>query len=208
MSTPPLLELPSSACAGTMVMTLQNVVAVTESPYTMGEQSFRWPGQRWLLSFTIPPITKRAIAADWIAFGLGLKGRYGYFLAGDPLGKNPRGVASGAPVVDGLNQTGDSLATTGWTPNTQGILLKGDYFQLGTGSSSRLHFVKEDINSDASGNAVLYFEPELRISPNDGAPLTVINPRGVFRLQTNDFSWSVSPGPIYRLSFEASEVLP
>lgn len=207
MSTPPLLDLPQSSCAASVVMTLTRVVGITESPFTLGEQGFRWPGERWSMSFTLPPFTSRAVASDWISFGAKLKGRYGMFFMGDPSAKNPRGIASGTPVVDGHNQSGNTLKTNGWTPNVQGILLKGDYIQIGTGISARLHLVVENVDSNASGESDLVIEPALRRSPASGESITVQNAKGIFRLTSNQLSWSVSPGPVYRLNFEAVEVL-
>lgn len=207
MSTPPLLDLPSSACVASVIMTLVRVVGRTESPYTLEEQTFKWPGEAWMIDFSMPTFTNRRIASEWIAFALKLEGSYGHFLMGDPSAKLPRGVASGTPVVDGANQTGNLLLTTGWAPNTTGIILKGDYIQTGAGATSSLHMVVEDADTDSSGNAILQIVPAIRTSPIDGSAIIVNNPRGVFRLTSNDYSWSVSPGPTYRLNFQAREVI-
>lgn len=207
MSTPPLLELPTSSCVASVIMTISRVVGYTESPFTLQGQTFKWPGERWSISFRMPPFVARGVAMDWVSFGAKLKGRYGLFLMGDPSAKKPRGVATGNPEVDGGGQVGNTLLTKGWTPNVTGIFLKGDYLQIGSGANSRLYMNVEDVNSDSSGNAALSLEPELRNSPADGAIIIVQNAKGVFRLTSNDFSWSVEPGPVYRVSFEATEAL-
>lgn len=207
MSTPPLVTLPSSYCIGSVIMTLTRVVGLTESPYTLEEQTYRWPGERWSIDFRLPPITNRATASDWMAFGSKLEGKYGRFLIGDPAARLPRGVATGTPLVNGGGATGNTLPTDGWTNSVTGILLKGDYIQLGTGVNSRLHMITEDVNSNGSGEANLSIVPALRVSPADNAPIVVNNPRGLFRLVDNTFAWSVDPGPVYRFSFQATEVL-
>lgn len=207
MSTPPLLDLPDSACIASVVMTLRRVVGMTSSPFTLEEQSFKWQGEQWQIEFTLPPITKRSVAADWQAFIAKLQGTYGRFLMGDPSARFPRGAASGSPVVNGGGQTGNVLQTDGWTASVTGILLKGDYIQIGTGTSSRLHMVTEDINSNVSGQANIALEPALRYSPSDNSAIIVNSPKGVFRMVDNSMSWSVSPGPVYRLSFQAVEVV-
>lgn len=207
MSVPPLVYVPTSACASSIVMTLDRVVGVTESPFTLGEQAFRWPGERWSISFNLPPFTKREVFSDWVSFGLKLKGRYGRFLMGDLSAKTPRGIATGTPIVNGSGQSGNTLNTSGWTASTNGILLKGDYIQIGTGTASRLHMVVDDINSDSSGNAQLTIEPALRSSPAPGLAIITQDAKGLFRLDSNSLSWSVNPGPVYRLSFVAVEVL-
>lgn len=207
MTTPPLLDLPSSACVANVVMSLERAVGITESPFTFEEQAFQWEGERWLVDFELPPITSRAIAADWQAWGVKIKGTFGRFLMGDPSARIPRGVATGTPVVKGANQVGETLITDGWTINTNGIMLKGDYFQLGTGASSRLYMLTEDVNSNGSGEATLSFGPALRSSPSDDAPLVVTDAKGVFRLTENVFPWSVQPGKVWRFSFSAIEVV-
>lgn len=207
MSVPPLVDLPTSACASSVIMTLTRVVGMTVSPFTLEDQTFKWQGEAWSIDFSLPPFTSRAVASDWITFGAKMEGIYGRFLMGDPSARLPRGVASGSPQVDGNNQTGNALLVKGFTPNINGILLKGDYIQLGTGVNSRLHMVVDDVNSDVSGNAVLNIVPALRLSPTTNDPVIVSNARGIFRLVDNSFSWSVDPGPVYRVSFQAREVV-
>lgn len=207
MSTPPLLSLPSSSCIASVVMTLTRAVGVTQSPFTFEEQSYRWPGEMWSMEFALPPIVNRAVAAEWKSFALKLEGQYGRFLMGDPSARLPAGSGAGTPLVNGINQTGNTLVTDGWTPNQQGALLPGDYIQLGTGASSKLHMVTNTVNSDGAGNATLEFVPALRTSPADNAPIVISDAKGVFKLTNNSFSWQVSPGGIYRISFSAQEVV-
>lgn len=207
MSTPPLLNLPTSVCFASVVMSLRRVVGRTQSPFTLEEQAFKWPGEQWGMELTMPPIKGRALAEEWISFMLQLEGSYGYVLMGDPSAKNPEGVASGTPQVDGINQTGNTLLTKGWTPNVTGILKRGDYLQLGTGTNTRLHKVMADVNSDGSGNAALSIVPALRNSPGNSDPIVVYDAKGLFRLTANDFAWSVEPGNIYRFRFNAVEVV-
>lgn len=207
MSTPPLVDVPTSVCVASVIMTLTRVVGLTESPYTLEEQAFRWPGERWSIDFRLPPVTNRATASDWMAFGAKLEGKYGRFLIGDPAARTPRGVATGTPLVDGGGATGNTLPTKGWTSGVTNILRKGDYIQLGTGVNSRLHMITEDADSNGSGEANLSIVPALRSSPADNAPIVVTNPKGLFRLVDNSFAWSVDPGPVYRFSFQAVEVL-
>jgi len=69
------------------------------------------------------------------------------------------------------------------------------------------HMITEDVNSNGSGLATLTFVPALRTSPADNAAIVVNNPKGLFRLMDNTFAWSVDPGPLYRFSFQAVEVL-
>lgn len=208
MSVPLLLELPTSACVASVTMTLRRVTGVTFSPFTLEEQSFKWPGEVWEIDFSMPPFTNRAIAADWQAFALRLQGRWNHFLMGDPSARAPRGVATGTPLVaTGVTTGSNILPTSGWVPNVTGILLKGDYIQVGSGSTSRLHMLVEDANSDGAGAALLNVEPAIKEAPSIGSAIVINNPRGVFRLKDDSYSWTVAPGPVYRLSFAATEVV-
>lgn len=205
--TAPLVTVPDSACIASVVMTFVSVSGLTESPFTMEEQGFSWPGERWIMDLKMPPITKRETASPWISFGLQLKGTYGRFLIGPPGARYPQGNAGGTPLVNGGSQTGNSLNTKGWNPNITGILKEGDYIQLGSGSSSRLYMLTSDANSDGSGNATLSISPALRSSPSDESVITVNDPKGYFRMAANEFSYSVDPGPVYRFGFQAVEVV-
>lgn len=207
MSEPSLIAIPESSCFASVVLNMQNVNGVTESPFNLKEQVYNWEGQRWSMSLSMPPLTNRDIACDWITFGLKLRGIFNVFLMGDPSSKNPRGVATGNPIVDGNNQTGGFLKVKGFTQNITNILRKGDYIQYGSGLNSRLHMVVEDVNSDLNGVALLPLVPDLRYSPLDETPVILNSPKGVFRLTDNNFSWSVEPSRIVRLSFDAVEVL-
>ena len=206
MSAPQLIEMPDT-CAASVIISLNRIIGETQSPFTFESQAFKWPGEQWGISLNLPNITKRDIAAEWIAFGAAMEGKYNRFLLGDPMGKVPRGVATGTPLVNGGGQSGNTLVTDGWTASTNNIMRKGDYIQLGTGLSAKLHMLISDASSDSSGVANLNIVPALRQSPADNASIIVNNARGLFKLTQNTFSWSVNPGPIYRLSFEAVEAV-
>lgn len=203
--TSELIEVPLSACYASVSVELSSAVAATESPFSLTEDNFFWGGQRWEIDFVMPPFKGRNMAADWLAFGVKCKGSYNTFLIGDPMGKNPRG-AGGTIVVDGSGQTGNQLEISS-SPNITGLLKKADYFQLGTGAGAKLYMVTNDLNTDGSGKGIVEFEPQLRVSPGDSQQLIVVNPRGVFKVINNSWSWSVTPGGIYRMSFRAREVL-
>lgn len=207
MANPPLVELPESACANGVIMTMTNAVGSNASPFTYEEQTFKWPGQIWSIDFTLPDLVSQRTASEWVAFGLKLEGSWGRFLMGDPARKQPMGVATGTPLVMGAGQEGGTLLVDGFTPDTPNILMKGDYIQLGSGLSARLHCMVEDANSDAMGRAVLQFQPEMRYSPADNLPVIVRNAKGVFKMQSNSFSWRVRPRKIYNMNFKAVEVV-
>ena len=157
----------------------------------------------------MPPM-KRADAEVWISFLLSLKGQRGTFLMGDPNCATPRGSASstaGTPVVNGADQTGDSLAIDGLPVSENGYLLAGDYIQLGGGSSATLHKVLTNVDSNASGEATLDIWPSIRTAPADDSTVVVASAVGNFRLSTNQSDWSINNASFYGITFPAIEVV-
>lgn len=208
MSTPPLVEMPTSAGIADITVSLATVVSRTQSPYSLQNQAFRWPGEQWRMDLSIPPIADPQIAGEWKAFGVQLEGSYGYFLCGDPSGRNPVGVGTGTPLLKGAGQLGNSILIDGLTPSTTNILRAGDYVQIGTGTNARLHMQMVDLDSDSSGEATLTLRPAVRRAQADNEAVSFHNAVGLFRMAENTFEWRVTPGPIYIISpFSAEEVI-
>ena len=183
-----------------------SVVGASQSPFTGQQQVYKHQGQWWEAEVTLPPM-KRDEAEQIAAFLLKLNGRYGTFTLGDPANTAPRGVGTGLPVVNGGSQTGGELITDGWTESTAGILKAGDWIQLGSGSATRLHKVLNDVTSDGSGNATLDIWPNLRSSPSDNAQITVISPKGQWRLSSNEVQYSIDEASLYGITFACVEAL-
>jgi hypothetical protein len=200
------LSLPTTAGIMRVRLVANDVVGVSQSPFTAVQQVYRYTGQFWEADITLPPM-KRADAEYWISFLLKLNGPFGTFLMGDPNGATPRGAATGTPLVNGAGQTGNELITDGWTNSITGILKAGDYIQLGSGATSRLYKVLDDVNSDGSGNATLTLWPDLRSAPADNAAITVSNTKTTFRLNSAQTSWDINEATIYGLTFGAREAL-
>lgn len=184
----------------------RNVVSVSSSPFTGQQQVYKHQGQWWEAEVTLPPM-KRDDAETVAAFLIKLNGQYNTFNLGDPANTSPRGVGTGTPLVNGGSQTGSSLVTDGWTTSTTGILKAGDWIQLGSGASSRLHKVLDDVNSDGSGNATISIWPDLRSSPLDNATITVSSPKGTWRLASNEVNYSIDEASIYGITFACVEAL-
>lgn len=177
-----------------IVLRSVNVVATSQSPFTLKQQVVAHQGQRWEASVNIPPV-KRDKAAKWTAFLTALKGQRGTFLLGDPDYSTPQGTISTGTIT---GSAGDETVTVSMT----GTLLAGDYIQLGALGAARLHKVLED----QSGNGNLEIWPALR---NDYTAQTILfnNPRGVFRLANNINEWSINNSSVYGMSFDCIEVI-
>jgi len=200
------LSTPTEIGIATIELSATNAVAVSRSPFTFSQQVHTYAGQMWSASITVPPLRKEYVE-PWVAFLLSLKGQTGTFLLGDPNNVTPRGVATGTPLVKGADQTGETLEIDGATVSTAGWLKAGDYIQLGASASATLHKVLVDADSDASGNVTLEIWPGIRTAPADDATVTVNDCKGVFRLASNQQSWSINESSAYGFQFDAMEAI-
>ena len=171
-----------------------NAVAVSQSPFTYKQQVISHGGQKWEASVNIPSV-HRDKAAEWKAMLVGLKGQTGTFLLGDPDYATPQGTVSSC-VLSG--NVGDETASVVMT----GTLKAGDYIQLGSGASSKLH----QVLLDQDGDGTIEIWPSLR-SNYTSSTVVFNSPKGVFRLGTNMTSWSINNASIYGISFEAVEAV-
>lgn len=189
------LSIPTTIGIESIELRAVNAVATSQSPFTYKQQIVAHQGQRWEASVTIPAM-RRDLMAPWKAFLTSLKGQQGTFLLGDPdYADGPQGTVS-ACTLSGA--AGDESVTVTMT----GSLLAGDYIQLGSGSSARLH----QVLADQTGNGTLEIWPALRGAYTDAA-VTFAAPKGVFRLASNVSSWSINNSNAYGISFEAVESL-
>jgi len=218
------LSTPSTIGIESIEIRAMNSVATSQSPFTYKQQIVSHGGQRWEASVNIPTV-RRDLAADWKAFLTALKGQTGTFLLGDPDYSSPRGDVSSylGPDTDAiLTESGDFLLSESGgkilldraisisgnegdesvTVVMDGTLKAGDYIQIGSGSSARLHQVLQD----QTGDGTLEIWPGLR---SDYSPTSIIfnNPKGVFRLKENMNSWNINSASAYSISFEAVEAI-
>ena len=203
------LSLPTVSSIRSINLRARNSVGLSRSPFTFKEQVFSHGGQMFEADIQLPSMT-RAEGEQWVSFLIKLKGMQGTFLLGDPAAATPRGSASttaGTPVVSGAGQTGDDLTISGLPASVTGYLLAGDYIQLGTGSSSTLHKVLNDVDTTAGGAATLDLFPAIRTAPLDAATVVVSNAKGVFRLATNDTNWSINEAINFGITFAAVEAI-
>lgn len=199
------LSLPTTSGIARIRLSANDIVGISQSPFTAAQQVYKYPGQFWEADVSLPPM-KRADAEPWVTFLLKLNGPFGTFLLGDPLGATARGVATGTPLINGGSQVGNELVTDGWTASQTGILKAGDYIQLGSGATARLYKILDDANSDGSGNATFYIWPSLRGSFSDNSAIIVSSPKGNFRLTTPS-SWDIDEASTYGMNFGAREAL-
>jgi hypothetical protein len=179
-------------------------VSTVTSVFTGQVQAQIWPGaDMWSGTATLPPLTQTQADA-WISALMQMQGMTNAFQLGDPLKQAPRGSALGTPVADGsiaMVAGGQALYTENWDTLQTGLLLPGDYLQIGF----RLHRVLDEVISDNNGKAAINIWPSLRETPVNGEPLVLDSPVGLFRLASNRGTWSSGVDSLTHLSFQFQE---
>ena len=96
-------------------------------------------------------------------------------------------------LVNGASQTGSALWIDALPVSTTGLLKAGDMVAVYT-TGWELKRLTADLNSNASGQAHMMFEPPLRASPADNAPISIYRPMARFLLAEEEVSWGSRPG--------------
>lgn len=188
------LSLPTTIGIAQVEFRAVNAVAISQSPFTFQQQIHAYSGQAWQADISLPPV-KADLAEAWVGFLLSLRGQYGTFYLGDPLNTAPRGTATTLSVTGSAGSS--SVAAT-----LNGSLKTGDWFSLGSGISTRLYKVVQDISS--TGTMEIY--PALR-SAASSASADLTEAKGAFRLASNETSWSINDINTYGITFGAVEAL-
>ena len=187
-----------------ITLSAMNAVATSESPFTYKQQIVQHTGQAWKASVTIPPV-RRDLGEPWVAFLLSLQGPVNTFLLGDPNCAAPRGTAVDGDIV-ATGTAGASSVTL--TLSNGGTLKAGDYIQLGTSSTSKLHKVLADVSATGSVDIWPNLKPFSTATPNwVNQAVVVEGAKGVFRLTSNVQDWQIGNSSTYGISFEAVEVI-
>ena len=193
------LTVPSTNTIRTIQFTAVNAVAYSRSPFTFSGQAHTYAGQMWEADVTLKPMRREAAEA-WVAWLLSLRGQHGTFLLSDPISNSVRGTASAASITGSAgDQTVSATVTSGDT------LKAGDFFQLGTGTDSTLHKVLVDFTGTGSA-ADLEIWPGLR-KDRSSVAADLTSASGLFRLASNETSYSVNQLAVYGISFGAVEAV-
>jgi hypothetical protein len=198
----PIIATPSSPGFRQVDWTATDIAAVANAPFTGAQQVQSWQAAYLSGTVTMPPM-KRNQANAWIAFILECQGQSNSFFIGDSLGAVPQGSALGVPTTSGSVQNGFALTTGGWTPNEPGVLLPGDYLQIGL----RLFRCITPANSDENGNATFSIWPQVREPMPNGTPIILTDAQGLFRLASNARQWNASYLTTYGMSFQIREAI-
>lgn len=197
------LTLPSNPAPRRVTLTQVTNVASLRNIFSLATQKQVYSGQMWMAEVTMP-LMVREDAEPLVAKLLSLNGPEGTFWLGDPTARSPRGNAAGSPKVRGAGQIGGSLNTSGWGVSVTGVLLAGDYIQIG----NSLYKVLADVNSDGSGYATLDIWPNLRSSPSDLTTIITEDAKGLFQLAENTMAvFAAAEDKMYDISFTCVEAI-
>lgn len=173
------------------------------SPFDDVDQVVNLTGGKWRASLEFSNVVPSRMA-KLRSFLMKLKGRSGSFYL-TPSNYQPLGNAavSTPGSVDGANQVGNSLVTSGWTPSLL-LFREGDYIEV----NGEFKMVVEDCTSNALGDATITFEPELRSSPLTNASIEVNAPRCVMRLENDEeIRWTMSIQEVFFINIDCREVV-
>lgn len=87
-------------------------------------------------------------------------------------GRPPRGIGGGTPRINGVNLTGSTIATDGWTPSVTNVVAVADVIRIA--GLLPLFRILASANSNGSGQATLSINPIIPVgsSPADNALIT------------------------------------
>jgi len=175
-------ELPISA----IELRPNTVVGVSRSPFTGHSQVYRWPGQWWEATVTLPPMHWND-AKKWAAFLVSLNGPEVAFVL--RLWHSLRNTGITGAAVHGWQ--GGAGATSGsewlpvakWDNSAVGAPHIGDYLYFGDPEGDALHQVTGGVVTDGAGNVTgMNVWPRLR-GNKVGHSLAFLA-QGAFRLKT------------------------
>lgn len=106
-------------------------------------------------------------------------------------------------ATTGTSQTANKLYVKGLPVSTTGLLLPGDWVQIG----SELNMVVAPLNSNAAGLGYLQLYRPPRSAPADNDPVIVNTPMGRFIATSNEGGWDDSPGLFSNFEREFEESL-
>tara|TARA_Y100001938_G_scaffold145764_1_gene223229 strand:- start:701 stop:1198 length:498 start_codon:yes stop_codon:yes gene_type:complete len=162
----------------------------------------------WKAVISLPPMSREQ-SADYQTFFMQLHGRRGTFLMGDPDAKTPRGNATqtNLTITSSASIGAYDIAVSGLTNSQSNALVKGDYVQLGTGASAKLHMVIANVNASGSGTATIQLEPTLKTAITGSTSCIIRNTVGVWRMDLNELRWNSNESSTYGFSFSCQEAL-
>lgn len=184
---------------------------------------------RWKMRVSFPTMTQ-AQFREIIAFCMEQEGEYGTFTFTSPESNTPRGVATGAPVVNGDTSAGSNiLYVNGIDISITDAVKAGDYFKVSghnkvymvtsdANSGSTSYLLKEDggkilkedgggILLESTGQATFSFYPALLYDVADNETVTLTNVPFTMALSNDVQRFAVRPPLLYSYEIDLIEVI-
>jgi len=160
-------------------------------------------GQKFTITLDYAPMT-RSNFAPIKAFLMKQRARLNTFTIIPPVVSNAQGVASGTISVNGAITSGATTCTIdGMAVSTNDILKAGDYFRFA--GQNKVYMAVEDLDSDASGEGTLTFEPPLRSDVADDVALVYDNVDFTVRLRNDIQEYSIITDNLYKYEIDLIE---
>lgn len=194
------LDHPAAPAPRQTTFGLDYATHTERSPFSLKPQTQDWGGRVWMLEWELPPMNP-ALMGPWLAFRSKLRGKGGYFRAGDFDRRTPLIGAGnvGTPLVNGAGQTGNGLAVDGLPLSTSGLWQPGEHIQVG----DYLHMIVAPVASNGAGEATIQIEPDLWTSPADNLAIVYSSPKGLFQMIDNGARWTTDALKIGGLRLQA-----
>ncbi|MFP4098733.1 MAG: hypothetical protein ACLFU1_08120 [Alphaproteobacteria bacterium] len=132
-----------------------------QNPFTGQVQVLERDAARWTSRIELTRPEKDARQLD--ALIAALRGSVGHVFVPNFVRLKANGSLAGNPQL--VSGTGTTLTIDGFTPDAVGVLLAGDYIQTSPG---RVHMVLQDVDADATGEALVGVAPRLREAVTPG----------------------------------------
>jgi len=171
------------------------------SPLGGPAQAVDFPGDRFALSITVPPMDIEPYGRRWIA-DLTVARKEGCFFA-FPQVEFDVG-APGNTLVSGAVSGGQSLPIRGGTAAY--AIRKGQWLSIIHGGRRYLHFARAQLILDAAGAGALPIFPRLRTNLVDGDVIELARPIIEGRLDGDEHSWTLDEARNVGLQFRIVEI--
>lgn len=171
------------------------------TPATGGaQQRLNRLGNRWGLTVRLPPMRVESVGRTWI--GNLIEGLTEGVICRFPQVDLVNDV-TGAPLVNGANQIGTTLAIDGIGVGK--VAKYGQFFSVIVGGERFVYMVRAQTTANGSGQMALPISPMIRKSPADNATVEFVQPYIQGFLQDDRRSWTVDVARTVGLEFTVYE---
>jgi hypothetical protein len=87
------------------------------------------------------------------------------------------------------SNTGNTVTTSGWDTSETDVLLPGDYIEL---DGIELKVVTTAVSSDSNGEAIITFDPPIRIAPNNNSIIKRASCQTTMLLDSDESRWDTN----------------